>query len=396
MDETSQTKGDPAPPPDAATDAAEFAALPRRRTRHPLLAAGAALLALFLVLKIRADVVYFFTPRHADDLGDARALVHNPRGDTVLAEGTNRLVRIHGSPDREGALQVDTRGSWTFSQFFRLLGTDSRLFVYRGEDPLPAFRAEHDTFEGRLLRFSDLSFGDAITAYFAAHVSATHFFDTKELERVVAAGIGSGAVAVKDLAGDTVTLGPNDIVAITLTRAGQYEIAFPAKRFKNAEAAAAALEERHAHVLGPGRAWPEDHPRHSFIVSLPEADRDGILHSIGDIDWQTDIRAVHDTVKVRLTDLTMTDGKLTVRAGATAAPETNQPGSGPAPSAGGPRVLDGIDTIRTLATIQIPNDAYLIMEADQPQNHFIDVAMALVLLVFAGVNVMALVRGLRR
>ena len=34
----------------------------------------------------------------------------------------NRYVRVSGLPDRESALQIDTKGSWVFSQFFRDAG----------------------------------------------------------------------------------------------------------------------------------------------------------------------------------------------------------------------------------------------------------------------------------
>ena len=85
-------------------------------------------------------------------------------------------MRVAGTPDRESALELDTKGSWVFSQFFRVLGTGDRLFVHRRENPLPAARAEADVFEGRLIRFDELPFADAIRAYFAKHVTATHFF----------------------------------------------------------------------------------------------------------------------------------------------------------------------------------------------------------------------------
>ena len=95
-------------------------------------------------------------------------------------------MRIHGTPDRESALELDTKGSWVFTQFFRILGTGNRLFVHRRENPLPAFKAEHDVFEGRLIPFRDLSFEDAIRGYSASHVSATHFFRPEDFRRAIA------------------------------------------------------------------------------------------------------------------------------------------------------------------------------------------------------------------
>ena len=67
-----------------------------------------------------------------------------------------------------------------------------------------------------------------------------------------------------------------------------------------------------------------------------------------------------------------------------------------AEGAAAPRTLDNIDTIRTLATVQIPADAYLIIEAEVPREHLAEVAIALVLLVFASVNLIGLAKGLRR
>ena len=46
--------------------------------------------------------------------------------------------------------------------------------------------------------------------------------------------------------------------------------------------------------------------------------------------------------------------------------------------------------------MQIPPDAYLIVEAETPREHLSEVAIALVLLVFASVNLAGLAKGLRR
>jgi hypothetical protein len=384
MDESAKT-GTGAPPAPAAppNEVDEFAAIRKRGGRHPLLAAGAGLLALFLVVKTRADLAYFLSPRTPADLGDARTLASTERGRAVLAEGTNRLVRVQGMPDRESALQVDTKGSWTFTQFFKILGTDGRLFVHRRENPVPAARAEADVFVGRLVRFRDLSFEDAIRAYFAGHVSATHFFATEAILKLVAAHSAQPS-ELRDLAGDAVTLGPNDILAIDLRRPGEIEVALPIARFATPAAAREALLAKGiaaASIVGPGKPAPE---RHTFVVTMAPGDRDRIMDAVADIDQKVTIRDVRETVKARLGDLKMEGARLAVRGGMT----------GTTATAG--RVLDNIATIRTLAMVQIPDDAYLIIEGDTPREHTVDVAIALVLLVFASVNLVGLAKGLRR
>jgi hypothetical protein len=360
-----------------------------------VLALAAGLLALFLVIKMRGDLSFFLRARAAADLGDARALFANPNGPRVLGEGVNRLVRVHGTPDRESALQVDTKGSWTFTELFRLLGTQSRVFVHRRENPLPGFRAEADVFEGRLMRFSDLPFEDAIRTHFAGHVDATHFFRPDDIRRIVAAGVSTTA-SLSDVAGDTVILGPNDILALELRHAGEVEVGLPAARFRDVGAARAALVARGARVLGPGRTVPD---RQTFVIAVGPAERDRVLNDVAALDYQSDLRDVRETVKARLTDLAVEGGALVIKSGVPPAAEeaaapaaAGNPGAPPSSA----RALVGIESIRTLATVQIPPDAFLIVEAETPREHLSDAAIAVVLIAFAGVNLAGLIKGRAR
>jgi hypothetical protein len=386
MDDPAQTNPrspSAAPVGDGPED--EFADIPSPRTRHPVLALAAGVLALFLVVKMRGDLSFFFAPRTPADLGDARALMANPNGTRVLEEGVNRLVRVTGTPDRESALQVDTKGSWTFTQFFRLFGTQSRLFVHRREDPLPAFRAESDVFEGRLIRFSDLPFEEAIRSYFANHVGATHFFRPDDLRRAVAGGV-TPTVSLTDLAGDAVVLGPNDLLAFEVKHAGQVEVRLPLARFPNRDAAWEAIDKRGGRVMGSGRSVAD---RQTFIIEVTEAERDRVLNDVAAVDYQSELRDVRETIKGRLGDLAIEAGELMIKAGATASGTSDAP-SGPS----GPRALTGIVSVRTLATVQIPQDAYLIVEAESPRDHLSDAAIAAVLIAFAGVNLAGLAKVL--
>src|SRR4029077_11931842 len=158
---------------DSASSVDEFAHIKRRRSRHPVITAAGALLAFFLVFYGWRDLRYALSSGNPLELGSA-ALVFNSEKATAGLE--NRYVRVAGVPDRESALELDTKGSWVFSQLFRVLGTGDRLFVHRTENPLPAARAEADVFEGRLIRIDELPYADAIRTYFARHVTATHYF----------------------------------------------------------------------------------------------------------------------------------------------------------------------------------------------------------------------------
>ena len=255
----------PQPPED------EFANVRARAGRHPALALGAAALALFIIFHVRADITYALSSAEPIDLGDAAATFATPAADgksrgrgvtpEALAQAANHYVRLRGTPDRESALELDTKGSWVFTQFFRILGTGSRLFVHRRENPLPAVRAEEDRFEGRLIRFGDLSFETSIREYTATHVIATHFFAADVLRRAVAQAPGAQTVTINDLAGDPVVLGPNDLLAIDVTVPEQIRISFPPDKYRHATEASSEVEKRggrRAQGFGGARARESD------------------------------------------------------------------------------------------------------------------------------------------
>jgi hypothetical protein len=398
----------PAAPPSLAPED-EFAGIRSRAGRHPALALGAAALALFIIFHVRADISYALSSTDPIVLGDAAATFAGgkpgdgtrPRAVAVAPEtlehAANRYVTVRGTPDRESALELDTKGSWVFTQFFRILGTGSKLFVHRRENPLPGFRAEDDRFEGHLIRFADLSFETAIRGYTATHVSATHFFPPDGLRRAVAPAAGS-AVTVVDLAGDPVALGPSDLLAIDVALPQQIRIAFPRDRFRDEAGARVEVEKRGGTVVAAGEAnvpspssssgaplgaSPPPDDRVVLLVRFPPERRQSALGEIGDIDPKIEIRDARRTLKVRLGDLRDGGDALLVQsAEAGAAPERLP--------------IADIPAIRTLAAVQIPADAWLLIESDHPRDHVQTVIFAGVLLAFALINLLGLVRGMKR
>src|SRR6185436_7521652 len=163
------------------------------------------------------------------------------------------------------------------------------------------------------------------------------------------------------------------ILAIELRHAGEIEVGLPTARFPTAEAARAAIVARGGTIVGPGRTVAD---RQTWIIAITPQTRDKVMNDVGAIDYQSDLRDVRETVKLRLSDLSVEGGALAARA-------TEPAGGGtPTPSAQ-PRVLAGIETVRTLATVQVPPDAFLIVEAETPREHLSDAAIAAVLIAFA-------------
>jgi hypothetical protein len=383
--------------PDFAAGVDEFAHIPTPRTRHPALAIAAALLSAYLVFHVRHELRYVMSSGEALELGDARVTFSPRTTERATTTGLdNRYVRVRGTPDRESGLQVDTKGSWEFSQFFRVLGTGNHLFVHREASPLPAALAEDDVFEGRLVRFNELVFEDAVRAYYSAHVAASHFYAAADLRAAVATAAG-GPLALRDLAGDPVTLAADDLVTIDVARPDEVRVGLPRDRYADEAAARAELERRGATIvsaqglvkldagplpmaqaLGGG---PPALERWTFVVRFDASARAAALSALGELDRRVEIHDARDVLRVRVSDMTAAADALVVR-----------------PGGGSERRLpvDSIAAARTLTTTRVPDDAYLLVEGDRPRDHLPTLFVVLAVATFGVFNLAGLARGLSR
>jgi hypothetical protein len=356
--------GGPAPPED------EFANIPARSTRHPVLAAAAVVLAGFLIFQIRNDIRYALSSTAPRDMGDARTLARAPAAEVPR----NQYVRLAGAADRESAVILDTQGSWTFSQFFRLLGTEDKVFVKRAADPLPAELAERDVFTGRLVPFRELSFQASIRRHFSSQVSATHFLAPDALAAAVARG--GSQIPVVDRAGEKLTLSPEDELVIDSARPGVWLIELPADRFIDPDKASAAVKRAGGEVLS---AEPTALRRQAVRARLPEERRRQALAALADLDGRVRVVPARVATRVRLSELRSTAGGLLAH-----------PGGSPD---GISLPLADIQVVRTVATVRIPDDAWLLLEGDRPRGHLTSVLVAVLLAGFAVVNLFALRRA---
>ena len=375
---TDETK--PTPPPAAGplSDGAaapagedEFAGIRSSPGRHPVIGLATAALACFLIFQVKDDLRYALASGVAQDLGDARSV----SAAKTEALPVNRYVRLAGKADRESAVVLDTQGSWHFTQFFRLLGTNNRVFVRRAPDPLPAELAAHDVFVGRLMRFSDLSFQAAIRRHFAGHVSATHFFAPADVRAALEQALGRPFV-LADLFGERVDLTANDELAIDVERPGQIRIQFPRERFSDQAAARRAVEQQGGQVI-EASGDVVDPGSLALVVTFPPERRDRALQALGEMDRRLHIRPAHTTYKVRMADLSATDEAIVIKI------EGNELQTLP---------VSQIQGIGTLAAVQIPEDALILFEGERPRDHLKSLVIAAFLLGFAVVNLLALRR----
>jgi hypothetical protein len=346
----------------------EFAHVPTPRRRHPVVSLAAAGLALFLVYQVHDDLFYALSHATVRDLGDARALVSKPVAELPI----NQYVRVSGMADRESGVTIDTAGSWSFTQFFRVLGTGSRLFVSRVPDPIPVEQAERDVFVGRLVRFKDLSFQAAIRKHFADRVTATHFFAPKAVRDAVAVSRG-GPVVLTDMLGEKVSLSANDELSIDTARPSDVQVDMPRAKYADAAAARAAVEAQGAQVLDEA-PQPTDNKTVAVVVTFAADKRDHAMSAIADLDERVHFRPVRARHRVRVADLAAGEDHLSFKSG----------------GQGLDKPVDQILAIRTLANVQIPDDALLLREGDRPGDHLKTVVIATILLAFAAINLLAL------
>jgi len=346
----------------------EFANIPSSRRRHPVVAVAAAVLAAFLVYQIHEDLFFALSHRSPTDLGDARSLAEKPLSDVPL----NQMVRLNGMADRESGVTIDTAGSWQFKQFFRLLGTRSRVFVSRVPDPIPVEQAEKDVFVGRLLRFRDLSFADAIRKHFASRVMAMHFFSPAAVKDKLSSTAG-GPVLMTDLLGEKVSLSASDELFIDVSRPADVQVDLPRSKFHDVAAARAAVEGKGATVLDD-TIKPGDDKSLSLVITFPAEKRDQVMSAIADLDPHVRYRPLRTTYPAKVADLAAAKDVLVLKLGG----DSKELG------------LDQILAIRTSATVQIPDDALILREGDRPDEHYKSIVVAVFLLGFALLNLSAL------
>jgi hypothetical protein len=368
VSEVESKSGPPSGPAGAGAAPDEFAHIPGRSRRPPLLALLTVAVAVFLIVRLRHDVGYALSSGTPADLGDARAL----SGSTFDRLPLNRYVRVSGLPERESAVILDPRGSWEFSQLFRLHGAEGRLFVRRRADPLPPALAERDVFTGRLLRFRDLSFADSIAQHFAERVTATHFFRAADLAAGLARS-GGGPLAVRDIAGEQVTLSPADRLAFDVLRPGEYRVELPRERFIERAKAEAAVQAAGVRVLHTREAEA------AFVVTgaVADAGRDRALATLADLDRAVRFRAARDTIEVSPNEVRAAAGTFDFGA--------RSGGAGPVP-------FERVAAIRTLTAVRVPEDAVLLLEGEAPRAQIKAVVILAVLVVFATISLL----GLRR
>ncbi len=335
-------------------------------------------LSAYLIYHQGPDVLYALSSGQPQALGPAPALF----GPGAPALPQNRYVRIEGTPDFESAVVLDTQGEWKFRSFFRVLNTDGKLFVQRVPGPLPSSLAERNGFSGRLLPLDKISFSSAIRAYYAQHVTATHVFDPEAFRQAVEARIVPGSLP--DRLGSKVALAGNEVLAFDLKTPNRFTIEIPQTHFPELAGALRALKATGANVLDAGRSVPRDGGGSGYVFEVdvsPENQRQ-TLSAAADLAGRVRIEPVVQTLNARLSDVASDGETLSL---------TPLPSNPAKAVAAQPETRPWADVtgVRTTAHLEIPADAYLLLEGERPSSHYRAVVATAFLLAFALINLLA-------
>jgi hypothetical protein len=419
-----------APTAAPSAEADEFAGIePAQKMRSPILAVLAMLMAGYLLYHLRTDLGYFLQRGPATELGDARqALGHLPP--------PNRHVALSGVPDRSNAAMLDTRGRDEFRQFFRLLGTDSRLLVLRSFGRIPNDRAAADHFSGRLIAFRDLSFASSIRDWFESRVVATHFFVPADLK----SRAGGAEADLLDLAGDRVHLTQGSRLALDLAFPDQYRVTVPRGKIANEADARRLLEQAGFSEVAPAPLPVEMPPSGDayLLVGRPRPEvREGVIRTITGLSPKAQVRpdpaepaelyvsiprsvypdgvdqaeralanigfdevgppplVLHGHVPAARRDaaidaLQQQDGRIVVIPRVETWERTfgalGRTGSG----AGGDLDLGQVARAKLIEPLVIPDDAMVLVEGDNPSGYWYVPVVYLLLVAFLGFNLYAL------
>jgi hypothetical protein len=151
------------------------------------------------------------------------------------------------------------------------------------------------------------------------------------------------------------------------------QVDMPRAKYADAAAARAAVEPLGAQVLDEAPE-PTDNKTVAVVVTFAADKRDQAMSAIADLDERVHFRPVRARHRVRVAELTADEKQLTFKSGGQV---VDKP-------------VDQILAIRTLANVQIPDDALLLREGDRPSDHLKTVVIATILLAFAAINLLAL------
>lgn len=369
----------------------ELMDLAPRRRRNPLISVIVIAFACYLALLVRADVAYFFQPRTPRDLGDVQEALRSPQ------LRPNRYVTIAGAPDRKRALLIEGRFGG-YESFFRMLQSESRLYVQRRRPSGSEARSVPGIHSGRLVAFNSLPYAKQVAAYLRKTTNVAHDFDGSA---IIAAKRG-GKNDVRDQEAQPVQLAPATVLWINATYPDEWVIQLSKKAYATRKLAEKQLEG----MPVPYAAAEGDSPNMWRFVVLANAEQvKQIVGLFGAPERQAGVVRRQVSYTARWDQVDVDGDALVLKADdPTLAPRYRLV----AASEGRPAQLvadktlpvvvqpNAIKYITVSSTFTVPNDAMVLLAGVTPASYWYYLVLAVVLATLIVLNFIALVSWLRR
>lgn len=412
-------------PPDAIDPELLKLSVPLPR-RHPLVAVAVLLVGALLLYRMRTDLTYAMQPAAPRELGEAAVALRSGK----LAEAAGGYVRVSGLPDRRNALAFDPKGSRLRTQVFRILGTGGAASKVLVATPGVAAQLADNHFTGRLRRFDEVYFADAVADYFK-QTQALRALDLGRL-KALPAGPLPQPLATTDRSGEPLQVGKDQELLIDVLFADDLRVLLSKDKFPSEPDARREIE-RVGLPHGPGI---ETKDGFGYVLRLPPHGlaRQRVLAQIDGLGIWLWHRI--ETYRVPLGALSVTPAGLVlpgpdalaqpVRYQLTAAPPPPAgeapPGAGAADAAAGTAPTAGaeppaaappgtqqlapqkeqttvllweqVQAVQVSEPLTVPADAWLILDGESPRSALWTLPVSALLALFMAFNVWYLLRSL--
>lgn len=373
------TDGGGTPPSDTDADANRDTDLrPESSKPRPLIAATVIALGALVVMRLARDLPYAMSDRKPLTID----VTTKPLPD-------DKFVSLRGLPDRRNALYLSPKGSKSTQLFFRMLGSDSRLFVRAASSTTKVDPVEE--WQGRLRRFDSLPYADTLRDFYKTRVVARLYLELEPLF----ANLGASPIklnGLKDRTGRAADVTVDTEVELNVVFQDQLRILLPRNKYPTEDDAKHEVERLGLSPIG----LAEQDPYHFvMLIPSPVAERNALMQKLEPTQLAVRLRDLR--TKVKLGQLLVTgagaERQLQVPADLGLFYTTTAEGKLQRTTR---LPIASVTAVSLDEPVVIPDDAVVLLEDETPASQWWVPFVAGMALLFVLFNLFVLVRGLRK
>ena len=368
--------------PDEVETESETDLRPRLQKPRPLIAATVIALGSLIVMRLGRDLPYALSSRAPTPIDSSSAATKAPLPD-------DKFASLTGLPDRRNALYLSQKGSKSALLFFRLLGSESRLFVRAAPSTTKIDPVER--WQGRLVRFDALPYAATLREFYEKRVSARRYLDLPPLWTSLAASPPK-LVNLLDRTARPIEVTSDTEVELSLVFSDQLRILLPRSKYPTSDD---AIHEVERLGLKPIALPEQDAANFVALVAAKPADRDALMQKLEAAQLVVRLRDLRTKVKLGQLSVATQEGSQQLVVPADLALLY-------AADAEGKLVrttrlpLAAVTALSIDEPVKIPADAMVLLEDESPATMWWVPVVAGMALLFVLFNLFVLIRSLRR